>query len=66
VNAEAKEVHPGKLVLVAIASIFFAIGWVVAKLWLAVAWTIAAVKVGWFEAGGPGRKSQLTPSRRAG
>jgi hypothetical protein len=66
VNTEAKEVHPGKLVLVAVASVFFAIGWVLAKLVLAVAWVIAAVKVGWFEAGGPGRKTQRTPPRRAG
>ena len=65
VNVEAKEIHPGKLILVAFAAVFFAIGWVLAKLVLAIAWTIAAVKVGWFEAGGPGRKTK-SPSRRAG
>jgi hypothetical protein len=65
VTAEAKDVHVGKLVLVAFAAVFFAVGWVFAKLFLAVAWTIAAVKVGWLEAGGPGRKSQ-TAGRRVG
>ena len=65
VNTEAKDIHPGKLLLVAFAAVFVAIGWVLAKLFLAVAWTIAAVKVGWFEAGGPGRKPQ-TPGKRVG
>lgn len=56
VNTEARDVHVGRLIAVAFAAIFFAVGWVLAKVWLAVAWTIAAVKVGWLEAGGPGRK----------
>lgn len=66
VNTEAKEVHPGQLLLVAFAAVFFAIGWVLAKLVRLVAWVIAAVKVGWFEAGGPGRKTSPAPARRAG
>lgn len=56
VNAEAKDVQPGKYLLVAFAAVFFAIGWVLAKLWLAVGWTLAAIRVGWREAGGPVKK----------
>lgn len=66
VSAEAKDVHPGKLIAVAFAAVFFAIGWVFAKLFLAVAWMIAAVKVGWLEAGGPGRKPQAAGKRVGG
>lgn len=66
VTTEAKDIHVGKLILVAFASVFFALGWVVAKLYLAVAWTIAAVKVGWLEAGGPGRKPQAVGKRVGG
>lgn len=66
VTAEAKDVHVGKLILVAFAAVFFAIGWVSAKLFLAVAWTIAAVKVGWLEAGGPGRNTQAAGKRVGG
>lgn len=57
VHAEAREVHVGKMIAVAFAAVFFAIGWILAKIVVAVAWIIAAVRVGWIEAGGPRLKS---------
>lgn len=66
VNTEAKDVHVGRLIAVAFAAVFFALGWVFAKLFLAVAWVIAAVKVGWLEAGGPGRKQPHDGKRGGG
>lgn len=54
ITAEAKQIHFGRFILIVLASLFFAVGWVAAKtcqvLWLGAAWTFAAVKVGWQEA----------------
>lgn len=53
ISTEAREVRFGRAVLTVIATLFYAIGWLVAKLWLAVAWCATAVKVGWQEARAP-------------
>jgi len=57
ISAEARSIHFGRSLLVVLASLLFAVGWVVAKVfavgWLVAAWTFAAVKVGWQE----GRRS---------
>jgi hypothetical protein len=62
ISREARQIQFGRVLLTLFAGLFFVIGWLVAKLfgvlWLAVAWSAAAVKVGWQE----GRK---TPLRRA-
>jgi hypothetical protein len=50
INAEARQVHLGRLLLTVLAAFFFALGWVVAKTFLALAWCGVAVKVGWQEA----------------
>lgn len=53
ISMEAREVRFGRTVLTVIAALFYAIGWLVAKLWLAVAWCGTAIKVGWQEARQP-------------
>jgi len=62
ITAQAREVRPGRTLLTMIAAVFFAVGWVVAKAWLSVAWCAVAVRLG-FRAGrgtavtgGPGRQ----------
>lgn len=58
---EAAEIRPGRVLLTIFAALFFAAGWVTARLfgavWLMVAWSAAAVKVGWQE----GRKQSIPP-----
>ena len=50
VAAEARNVHVGRLLLTLLVGVFFAVGWVAGKASLGVAWSLAAVKVGWAEA----------------
>lgn len=54
ITAEAKQVSPGRAVLLAVAGLLYALGWITAKafslVWLALAWTATAVKVGWSDA----------------
>lgn len=57
ISTEAREVHFGRTALTVIAALFYVIGWLVAKLWLAVAWCGTAVKVGWQEARRPNPRS---------
>jgi len=56
INRQAREVHFWRTVATLLAGLLFAVGWLVAKgftvLWLGVAWTATAVKVGW-QAGRP-------------
>lgn len=58
ITAEARQVHFGRTVLTLLAAVLFGIGWTVAKVfgvvWLTLAWTATAVKVGWVEARKPG------------
>jgi hypothetical protein len=57
INAEAREVHFGRTVLTLVAAVLFGLGWLTARIfgviWLALAWSVTAVKVGWTE----GRKA---------
>ena len=59
ITAEAKQVRPGRAVLLALAGLLYAIGWLTAKafglVWLAIAWTGTAVRVGWADARKPKR-----------
>lgn len=59
INTRAREVHFGRTLLTVIAAVLYGAGWVAAKVfgavWLAVAWSAVAVKVGWTEARGGAR-----------
>jgi hypothetical protein len=54
ITAEARDVEIGRAILTLIAAVLFAIGWVAAKVvgvvWLSLAWSATAVRLGWSEA----------------
>jgi hypothetical protein len=54
VSAEAREIRFGRVFLTALAALFYGVGWTTRKvlggLWLAVAWSWTAVRLGWQEA----------------
>jgi hypothetical protein len=56
ITRQAREVHPGRVLLTVIGGLLFAAGWLAAKLagaaWLALAWSGTAVQVGWRDARG--------------
>lgn len=57
INRQAREVHFWRTVLTALAGVLFGVGWLAAKvvgvLWLALAWAVVAVRVGWQDARKP-------------
>lgn len=57
ITTEAKKLHFWRTVLTLIAGLFFLLGWIVAKtvmlIWAAIAWCVAAVKIGWQDARRP-------------
>lgn len=53
ITTQAKQVRFGHTILTIIAAVFFSLGWVAAKAWLAIVWCVVAVKVGWREARSP-------------
>lgn len=63
ISARAREVKPGRTALAAVTGVLFAIGWLVAKLlrlaWLACAWAVTAVRIGWAQA----QTGPVQPSR---
>lgn len=62
VSAASQDVRVGRALLACIAAVFFAVGWLLGKVVVAVAWLFAAVRLGWIEAGAPTRDHR----RRAG
>lgn len=54
INTKAREVQFTRLALTAIAAVLVGIGWLAGKtfnaVWLALAWSTVAVKVGWKQA----------------
>lgn len=54
ITAEAREVTFVRTVLTLVAMVLWGVGWVAGKvlgaIWLALAWSATAVKVGWIEA----------------
>lgn len=56
ITSDAHEVHLGRLLVTWFAAVFFAVGWVSSKAFLAVAFAGVAVKAGWIEARKPGRQ----------
>lgn len=59
ITTEAREVRPGRTLLLALAGVLYGIGWLTAKafgvLWFAAVWMGTAVKVGWVDARKPNR-----------
>lgn len=57
ITAEARQVEFGRMLLTLIGAVFYAVGWVAAKvfgvLWFAAAWSATAVKVGWQDGRSP-------------
>lgn len=60
ITTEARQVHFWRTVLTVIAALLFGLGWVVARafgmLWLVMAWTATAVRLGWQEGRKPRSK----------
>lgn len=54
ITTEAGRIHFWRTVLTIIAGLFFCLGWIVAKtfmvIWAAIAWCVAAAKIGWHDA----------------
>lgn len=54
ITVEARQAKFGRTLLLVLAGLFYAIGWLAAKafglLWFAIAWAGTAVKVGWADA----------------
>jgi uncharacterized membrane protein YciS (DUF1049 family) len=47
ITRQASDIRVGRVLLTALAAVFFAIGWTVARVFLGVVWCAVAVKVGW-------------------
>jgi len=52
IQAEAREVHLGRILLTLLVGVFFLLGWLAGKATLAVGFSCAAAKVGFQEARG--------------
>jgi len=52
IQAEAREVHLGRILLTLLVGVFFLLGWLAGKATLAVGFSYAAAKVGFQEARG--------------
>jgi hypothetical protein len=54
IERRARQAHPGRAVLVAVASVLFGLGWLAFKAcalaWFAAAWCASAVIEGWQQA----------------
>lgn len=66
IQAEARQLTPGQVLLTLVSAPLFILGWLAAKivqvLWLAIAWSWTAGLVGWLQAGGhDGRKPPQVP-----
>lgn len=59
INQEAAEVRTGQTVLMAIASLFFAIGWLAGRIVPCLMWCTFAMRKGYRSAHGPSRRMQI-------
>lgn len=50
ITERARKVSFGRALLTFLASLLYAVGWVVAKVWFGIVWCAIAVQVGWREA----------------
>jgi hypothetical protein len=55
ITRQAQAAAPGRALLTALAALLYVVGWVPAKVCLAVVWAAVAVKVGWRDAWGKTR-----------
>lgn len=53
IAVRARRVRIGQLLLAVVAMLFYGPGWALSKMLLAVAWCLAAAKVGWTDARRP-------------
>lgn len=60
ISDQARQVRFGRVLLTLVAAVFYGLGWVAGRVFLAVAWCGVAVRVGWQEGrhGGPARTDQ--------
>lgn len=56
-RAKSEDVHVGRALLAAVLWLFWAVGFVVGKVFVALSFAGGAVKVGWADARGAGRGS---------
>lgn len=56
ITEQARELHPGRTLLTLLAALLYGLGWLAGKtvmgVWFVLAWSFAAVKVGWTDARG--------------
>ena len=68
IDQRARSARPGRAVLMVIATVLFAAGWLVARtlsvLWIGLAWSVAAVAEGW-AAGRSAEWARHVETRRA-
>lgn len=61
ITEHARQVQFTRTALTVLAGLLFGLGWLVAKvfgvLWLALAWSVTAVRLGWVEARPSARRS---------
>lgn len=50
IAAQAREVDFGRVLLTVLAALLYAPGWLTGKVFLGLAWSATAVKVGWLDA----------------
>lgn len=60
ITEQARQVELTRTILTILAGLLYALGWVTAKtltgIWLAVAWSATAVRLGWVEARSSSRR----------
>jgi hypothetical protein len=61
INSEARDVRFSRIMLTILAGLLYGVGWIAARvfglIWLTLAWSVIAIKVGWQE----GRKASVRP-----
>lgn len=50
ITEQARQVHLGRVVLTVLAAVLFSVGWLAGAVFMALAWSGTAVKVGWLDA----------------
>lgn len=54
ISEQARRIQPGRTVLTAVAAALYGLGWITARtlgaVWLVLAWSATAVRLGWVEA----------------